>query len=894
MLLAATVVCSTRWSCGASLGPNEPLLGADRTFVLISGLPGDVESETAYQDQQQAWLEVLTAGPRAKRCVVFGDRPSSAQQKSSVPTEFFKADREHVLALPQTLGAITGPVRFIVWGHGGKQGDTPVLHVHGPRLTPADFSSLSSKLPDVPSQWILIFRGSGAFGRALAGPGRQVLASDDETISGSDPNSMPLLLKVVRAHPDEPFGELMEQFGQVTADWYVQRGLAPAEEPTFWADGGELRHLGEQPNRFRVGTQTQQEAIVPQTGSTSRPPSSVTRHPAADAWSSVKRVSKEDYPDADAVVLRSRYISVLGNSPALTTEREEFVQILKPEGKRFGDFDISFAPPEEEVEFLDCEVMQPDGGLERLDPESIDTAVEHSPEEYQTVRRKFFSLPGVGPGAVLHVRYRSQWRDFPLPHVSMEIPLSRNLPVLDATVVIRSPKGSSLHYHLEGAPPVEPGVEQTEYSTSYTWHLTNIAPALAESLAPPHRAPALLVSTFADWRAFAEWYAHITQLTSEVTPELERKAKEITREARTPRQKVEALFNYVTGLRYVAIPLGVNSLRPHAAANVLQNQFGDCKDKANLLNALLHALDIEANLVLVPRFTQAHPSLPGLWFNHAISRVSAGGEVFWIDSTDEVCRFGLLPPGDAGRNGLVIDGRTTSLTPIRASNADQNRWAFQGKINCAQQSNGCPLELKVAADGYADYQLRSASAQGRESRELTPLLAAAFRPVAGSFALEQQQATPVSTLEQGFKWQARGQCVGLLSTANPVLHSPFWVPKEWDLALHARKSPLFLDEGYPLVLEEEFQIALSPDTEIDALPQPRESSSPPLSWRVEWKHTGDRLDARFRAELSQANLSWSETVSFQRQLNELLQTLGSDVLLFRPRPLQDSFKATQN
>ena len=87
--------------------------------------------------------------------------------------------------------------------------------------------------------------------------------------------------------------------------------------------------------------------------------------------------------------------------------------------------------------------------------------------------------------------------------------------------------------------------------------------------------------------------------------------KELTRDAKNDRDKVLALYNYVTSLRYVAVPLGVNSFRPHAAANVLQNQFGDCKDKANLFNALLHSLKIEAHLVLVPRFSQAHERLPG-------------------------------------------------------------------------------------------------------------------------------------------------------------------------------------------------------------------------------------------------------------------------------------------
>jgi len=39
-----------------------------------------------------------------------------------------------------------------------------------------------------------------------------------------------------------------------------------------------------------------------------------------------------------------------------------------------------------------------------------------------------------------------------------------------------------------------------------------------------------------------------------VTPEIAAKAKELTRDAKGDREKVLALYNYVTRLRYVAVP----------------------------------------------------------------------------------------------------------------------------------------------------------------------------------------------------------------------------------------------------------------------------------------------------------------------------------------------------
>src|SRR5262249_22974961 len=154
----------------------------------------------------------------------------------------------------------------------------------------------------------------------------------------------------------------------------------------------------------------------------------------------------------------------------------------------------------------------------------------------------------------------------------------------------------------------------------------------------------LVVSTFPDWGDFAEWYARISKLTDEVTPAISAKVAELVRDAKSEREKLIAVYHFVTGLRYVAVPLGVNSFRPHAAENVLQSHYGDCKDKANLFNALLHSLNLNAELVLVPRFSQARETLPGFAFNHAISRVTLDGKALWVDTTDDVCRFGLLPP----------------------------------------------------------------------------------------------------------------------------------------------------------------------------------------------------------------------------------------------------------
>ena len=187
--------------------------------------------------------------------------------------------------------------------------------------------------------------------------------------------------------------------------------------------------------------------------------------------------------------------------------------------------------------------------------------------------------------------------------------------------------------------------------------------------------------------------------------------------------------------------------------------------------------------------------------------------------------------------------------------------------------------------GYPDYELRSAAREAKEYWASLPLLSARFRPVAGSFALEKQSATAVSALDENFAWQAEGMCLGTSAMTDGKwrLQAPFWLPKEWDLALHRRKAPLFLNQGYPLTLEEEIEFALPSRAQPLALPGVVENKAEPLSWRIEWrKSDDDKLTAHFHAELARGELSPSDTSILQQQLRELLGALAEGVTVSPP------------
>ncbi len=140
------------------------------------------------------------------------------------------------------------------------------------------------------------------------------------------------------------------------------------------------------------------------------------------------------------------------------------------------------------------------------------------------------------------------------------------------------------------------------------------------------------------------------------------------------RQLVAALHKSV---RYTGVEFGESSLVPQYPGETLKRKYGDCKDKATLLVAMLRAAGLPANLALLSTGPgqDINPELPGMGlFDHAIVYVPAAGvePELWIDATAQYSRIGVLPLMDYGRLALVVDEKTTALKKIPELNSTEN------------------------------------------------------------------------------------------------------------------------------------------------------------------------------------------------------------------------------
>ena len=175
-------------------------------------------------------------------------------------------------------------------------------------------------------------------------------------------------------------------------------------------------------------------------------------------------------------------------------------------------------------------------------------------------------------------------------------------------------------------------------------------------LVPPMFDPDIAVTTYHSWAEYGAWFASLMKDRAVPDEAIQRKADELTRGLTTDDARIDALYQYVaTQYRYISVSLGIGRVQPHTAAEVFRNQYGDCKDKHTLLQAMLAAEKIEAIPVLISANTRLNPALPmSAQFNHMITLVQPGPRQVWLDTTPEVAPSRLLLAQVRDKQALAI------------------------------------------------------------------------------------------------------------------------------------------------------------------------------------------------------------------------------------------------
>ena len=235
-------------------------------------------------------------------------------------------------------------------------------------------------------------------------------------------------------------------------------------------------------------------------------------------------------------------------------------------------------------------------------------------------------------------------------------------------------------------------------------------------------------SEFADWGDVARWGRGLFAPKSE-SARIDEKAAEIR--ASTPdraSQVLAALKFAQQDVRYFGTEAGMGSHRPALPDKVIEQRFGDCKDKVGLLVALLRRLGVPASPVLVSTSWRRHVDamIPGpLAFDHVIARVDLDGKLYWLDATRAQQRGPLAARQAMGfSRGLVLDDGQTALAALPTP-FDEQRVAVTDAIHVQRFADAPTLESRVTYRGDLADAFRDAAA-ARSAQEMATELARVY------------------------------------------------------------------------------------------------------------------------------------------------------------------------
>lgn len=430
--------------------------------------------------------------------------------------------------------------------------------------------------------------------------------------------------------------------------------------------------------------------------------------------------------------------------------------------QQFARLNFNFNRTFESVEIPFVRITHARGGTADILPSAIsdnpDPAVVDFPA-YQDVRVKSVRILGLEPGDLLEYRvitsvsHHPLAPDFWLDHTfdrsgvvahetfELDLPASRKPeirinPETPAKAIEKSGEGENARaiYRWERAVDLakakgDSSVKESEQlksdvalSTLSAQQWETLSIKLDEKLTPGAK-PLETINSYEESMQELKRRYH-------VAPEIMAKASELAKEAKTNRDKLEAIYDFVSQkIRTVDLAFGANGFLAKPPSDLLSAGYATAEDKFVLFAALAASLKLGAEAALTGYCDEKGPARPSA-FTHLLISGYDGETSYWLDPSLEVAPFGLISP-NSGKCAFILN------RSFFAMNSTGHEWqklvpsppfpAVQRVVVSATLGNEGQLDAKVrySMRGENELLLRVAFHQSSKEKwkDLAQLLA---------------------------------------------------------------------------------------------------------------------------------------------------------------------------
>ena len=393
----------------------------------------------------------------------------------------------------------------------------------------------------------------------------------------------------------------------------------------------------------------------------------------SDAPDWVKPVALPEQADSQASrgkaihYLLSEWQTKVGNHQD-TTEYSRIV--YSPESisglKEAAKIVIDFSPAYEELVIHNITVHRGDQVFQRLVPDKVRLIQQEKnidQDLYEGEVSALIILDDIRVGDVIDYSYSIRGRNpvfgdkyFSYYSLGWRVPVDR-VAVRLLAPLDRPMQTRSYNTDLKATVSVADGMRE------YRWMLDN-ARALKDEDGEPSwfsASPWLQISEYKNWKEVTAWADDLYQSDTKLSPELMQQIKAWRDESHDKRDAVRHALEFVQDqIRYFGVEMGQNSHRPSNPSEVFARRFGDCKDKAVLLVAMLKEMGIKAYPALV---SMSRTRAIGQWlpspgdFDHVIAMARIGHKTYWLDGTISYQKGKLDMRGMSNYGKALVIGR---------------------------------------------------------------------------------------------------------------------------------------------------------------------------------------------------------------------------------------------